>query len=208
MPTKAEVKQYVLERDNHRCSFCGKETKSITQIIPKCLGGRIIANNCFAVCQQCANMHSIRLQDTFKTEINNKTNRATLYTDASVRKAKHKRTKLAFIIRSNNSNKIVEKQSIKLPYHKDTTLMELKSIYLGIDRLINLGIKTAIVYSDNSAALGLITGTIVQHSKRSNNYNKILNEIVLMRKNISLKFKWIKREQNREAHYLTTNAME
>jgi ribonuclease HI len=214
MSKNDKLRQVILERDHYKCSFCGKDTKSITRIIPRSLGGRLVETNCFAVCKECADLHSERLKQTFKIlkdahqlkDYKSKQHKKPLllFTDASSRKTKrNKLSKVGIVIKAADQQ-IVYSNSIKFPYEKDTNLMELMGILTGVRELIRMKAKNAIVYSDSQSAVNLLNNKD-KRNQSTYRYYTLLHEIQTFNQKMRLSFIWIGRNYNKEAHQLTEN---
>lgn len=48
-----EQRKFILERDNHRCQYCGKPATHVDHIIPKSRGGSDNLSNLVAACAKC-----------------------------------------------------------------------------------------------------------------------------------------------------------
>jgi 5-methylcytosine-specific restriction endonuclease McrA len=59
------ARRLVLERDNHRCAYCGASASTIDHVVPLCLGGQTSFRNCVACCRSCnSKKSSIPLKDS------------------------------------------------------------------------------------------------------------------------------------------------
>jgi len=50
---QAYSRRAVLQRDNHRCAYCGQRGDTIDHVIPKSQGGATSFKNCVAACTSC-----------------------------------------------------------------------------------------------------------------------------------------------------------
>lgn len=48
-----DFRQYILERDNHTCYFCGKYGDTIDHMLPRAKGGHTTPDNCVCACNEC-----------------------------------------------------------------------------------------------------------------------------------------------------------
>lgn len=48
-----DFRQYILERDNHTCYFCGEYGDTIDHMLPRAKGGHTTPDNCVCACNDC-----------------------------------------------------------------------------------------------------------------------------------------------------------
>jgi 5-methylcytosine-specific restriction endonuclease McrA len=59
------ARRLVLERDKHRCAYCGASASTIDHVVPRCLGGQTSFRNCVACCRTCnSRKSSVPLKDS------------------------------------------------------------------------------------------------------------------------------------------------
>ena len=58
---KKEFRNYILERDNYTCFYCGKYGDTIDHITPKSKGGISTPKNCVCACSKCNNKKGSKL---------------------------------------------------------------------------------------------------------------------------------------------------
>ena len=55
-PNIRAIKDFIFQRDNYRCHYCGDEATQIDHIVPQSLGGTNITTNLVASCARCNNL--------------------------------------------------------------------------------------------------------------------------------------------------------
>lgn len=50
---KEKVKRIVLDRDNHKCTYCNKAGHTVLKLVHKNAGGKYTPKNCVCTCQKC-----------------------------------------------------------------------------------------------------------------------------------------------------------
>jgi ribonuclease HI len=120
-----------------------------------------------------------------------------LYCDAAFW-GTNNQAKLGIVVK-NNRNKRIYENTITIEDIKDSVEAEFHAIYKGILALKELGISQANILSDGKSNIAMIMG----RGRVKEKYKAIVNLIIELKNEMSLKFKWIPRNKNQIAHDLT-----
>lgn len=57
--------RYILDRDQYRCHYCGRDGATIDHLLPRSKGGRSTPTNCVCACYACNQLKADRTREEF-----------------------------------------------------------------------------------------------------------------------------------------------